>query len=163
MCDGTYALCIKAPCSKTEDANHDVQCECIIQTGWNMGPSTVSCQQRVENLTSTYSNNFNNGSATVSCPVAQDWAWCYGASCVRNANDPNELATCTCPVKHSLTVILTSADKCPQVDQICSHLWSGAWPQASKFANDYYFAWMTKNRYPSEKAASSCTSTSAQK
>ncbi|HEX7190184.1 MAG TPA: hypothetical protein VF381_01325 [Thermoanaerobaculia bacterium] len=156
MCNGTYALCIKAPCSKTEDANHDVQCECVIQTGWNMGPAAISCDQRAQSLTSTYSNNFNNGSATVSCPQPQDWAWCYGASCARNTKHPNELAVCTCPVKHTLTVILTSAEKCPQVDQICDHMWSGAWPDASKFANDYYFGWMIKNHHPSEKPAAAC-------
>jgi hypothetical protein len=159
MCNGPYALCIKAPCSKTQDANHNVQCECIIETGWNMGPSTVSCRQRVENLTSTYSNNFNDGSATVTCPTAQDWAWCFGASCTRNAKHPNEFATCTCPVKNSITVILTSASKCGDVDQICSHMWSGAWPAASKFANHYYQWWMTDKGYPTEKAANACSPT----
>jgi hypothetical protein len=162
MCDGTYALCIKAPCSKTENADH-VQCECIIQTGWNMGPDTISCAQRAKSLTSTYSNNFNKGSATVSCPAKQEWAWCYGASCARNSKHPNEFATCTCPVKDSLTVILTAADKCPDMDQICSHMWSGASPQASTFANDYYFGWMIKNHHVSEKPAASCDSTSAKK
>jgi len=163
MCDGTYALCIKAPCSKTQDANHDVQCECIVQTGWNMGPASISCAQRAKNLTSTYSNNFNKGSATVSCPTAQDWAWCFGASCKRNAKHPNEFATCTCPVKNSLTVILTSASKCGDATDICSKMWSGAWPQASKFANDYYFAWMLENHHTSEKPAASCDSTATKK
>jgi hypothetical protein len=164
MCNGTYALCIKAPCSKkTEDVNHNIQCECIIETGWNMGPASISCDQRSKSLTSTYSNNFNNGSATVSCPTAQKWAWCYGASCARNSKHPNEFATCTCPVKDSLTVILTSNTKCSKVDEICGHIWSGAWPQASTFANDYYYGWMLKNGHRSEKPSASCDSTSAKK
>lgn len=161
MCDGKYALCIKAPCTKTPDGNNNVQCECIVETGWNMGPASISCAQRAKSLTSTYSNNFNKDSATVSCPTAQNWAWCFGASCKPNSKHPNEFATCTCPVKNSLTVILTSESKCPEVDQICSNMWSGAWPQASKFANDYYFAWMITNHHPSEKRAASCDSTSA--
>jgi len=161
MCNGQYALCIKAPCSKTPDKGGNYPCECVIQNGWNMGPEKNSCDERSKRLISTYSNNFNDGSRTVSCPTAENWAWCFGASCERNSKHPNELATCRCPVKNSLTVILTSAEKCPQVDQICSHLWSGAWPAASKFANDYYYLWMTKNGHKSEKPADACSPTPA--
>ena len=158
MCNGTYALCIKAPCDKAKEKNDHAPCECVIQTGWNMGPN--SCDERSSKLTSTYSNNFNNGSRTVSCPNPKTaWAWCYGASCARDPKHPNELATCWCPIMTTPTVILTSAEKCPQHDQICSQLWSGALPPESKFANDYYYWWMTKNGYPSEKPSDSCSPT----
>ena len=162
MCNTTYALCIKAPCDKSKEANGHAPCECVLQTGWNMGPN--SCDDRAKNLTSTYSNNFNDGSRTVSCPNPKtSWAWCYGASCVKDSKHPNTLATCNCPILTTPTVILTSAEKCPQHDQICSHLWSGALPAESKFANDYYYWWMTKNGHPSEKPADSCTPTPAKK
>ena len=158
MCNGTYALCIKAPCSKTPDKAGNYPCECIIRTGWNMGPS--SCDERASKLTSTYSNDFNNGSRNVSCPKpTTTWAWCYGASCVKDPKHPNTLATCLCPVKDSPAVILTAQEKCPQADQICSQLWSGATSTASQFANDYYYWWMTKNGHPSEKPVDACSPT----
>jgi hypothetical protein len=35
-------------------------------------------------------------------------------------------------------------------------MWSAAYPQESKFANDYYYWWMTKNGHSAEKAAPAC-------
>jgi len=108
MCNGTYALCIKAPCENKPDAAGHVPCSCIIETGWNMGPN--SCDDRLKNLTSTYSNLFNLGSATVSCPTSPTptlWAWCYGATCEVDAHDPTR-AICRCPTSTKPTVVLVS-------------------------------------------------------
>jgi hypothetical protein len=153
MCNGTYALCIKAPCLKQRDANNLYPCECVMQTGWNMGPN--SCDDRKAHLTSTYSNNFNDGSRTVSCAAPTDWAWCYGASCTTDPKDSTK-AVCKCPMLTSAALILVTQDKCPEKSTICRMLWSAALPAESKFANDYYYWWMTKNGYPTEPPAKAC-------
>jgi hypothetical protein len=154
MCNGTYALCIKAPCLKERDANNLFPCECVLQTGWNMGPN--SCDERDQKLTSTYSNNFNDGSRTVSCAAPTDWAWCYGAMCAPDPKDPTKLAICKCPVITSDTVILMKQDRCPDKSSICRMLWSGALPTESKFANAYYAWWMTSHGYETEPPAKAC-------
>ena len=152
MCNGTYALCIKAPCEKKPGASN-VPCSCIIQTGWNMGPN--SCSDRQKNLTSTYSNLFNLGSATVSCPASTEWAWCYGATCQVDPRDPTR-AICNCPTSTKPTVILVAASSCSDSSKVCSILWSGAMPAESKFANEYYYWWMTTNGQQSNLPAQAC-------
>lgn len=156
MCNGQYALCIKAPCTKTQDANHDVKCACVIENGWNMGPAKISCDQRASSLVSTYSNLFNTGSSTISCPAPTDWAWCYGASCDPDPKDPTKkVAICKCPVLTSATVILTKTEKCGDTS-ICRQLWSGALKGESKFANEYYEWWMNHEGHPTNPAAPAC-------
>jgi hypothetical protein len=153
MCPGSYALCIKAPCAEKPDQNDLYPCQCIMQSGWNMGPN--SCEDRQKNLTSTYSNNFNLGSATVSWATPTAWAWCYGAKCEKDPNDPTK-AICKCPVKTTPTVILVSQERCPDKDKVCGMLWSGALPAESTFANNYYYWWMTKNGHESNLPAQAC-------
>lgn len=153
MCNGPYALCIKAQCQNTPDANGLVPCQCIIQNGWNMGQS--SCKERVENLQSTYSNNFNECSRTVTCPSAP-WAWCYGAMCARDANDPNNTAICQCPVITGVNVVLTSQRNCGDATGACSGLWSAATAQESAFANWFYYLAMARMKEPSEPPAKPC-------
>ena len=163
MCDTTYALCIKARCDKREQADNKtgketVRCECVIQTGWNMGPN--SCADRKLQLTSTYSNNFNRGSRVLSCPRPINWAWCYGASCERNGSkNGKDLAVCVCPVMTSPAMILVDKDKCGDSADVCSHMWSAAYPAESKFANDYYSWWMLKNEGSTNPPAKSCPDT----
>ena len=155
MCNGTYALCIKAPCEKKPDANNLYPCGCILQTGWNLGPN--SCEDRQKKLTSTYSNLFNAKSNVLSCPQPINWAWCYGASCEKDPKDPTgKTAICRCPVKNSQAVILVSSSKCGDGSTFCSQLWSAATPAESKFANDYYYWWMTKNGHKAEKPSTAC-------
>jgi hypothetical protein len=162
MCDSTYALCIKAPCDKRQQVDdktgkETVKCECVLQTGWNLGPN--SCAERKVRLTSTYSNNFNSGSRVLSCPQPVDWAWCYGASCEKNGSkDGKELAVCVCPVINSPAVILVDRNKCGDSADVCSHMWSAAYPAESKFANDYYFWWMHKNVGHTDAPALACPS-----
>lgn len=164
MCDTTYALCIKAPCEKTEQVDNktgkeSVRCECVVQTGWNMGPN--SCDERKARLTSTYSNNFNEGSRVLSCPQPVEWAWCYGASCEKNGEkkDGTDLAVCICPVIKSQAVILVDKDKCGSSPEVCSHMWSAAYPAESKFANDYYYWWVHKNVGHGDPPAKPCPDT----
>jgi hypothetical protein len=160
MCPGKYALCIKAPCLKQRDSENLYPCQCVIESGWNMGPNT--CEERAEHLTSTYSNLFNGGSSTLSCPAPTDWAWCYGASCTPDPKDPSKLAICKCPMLTSATVILTSTEKCGDTS-ICRHLWSGALPAESKFANEYYAWWMNQHSHPTNPAAPACPTTDYKK
>jgi hypothetical protein len=154
MCNSTYALCIKAPCEKKPDANNLYPCECVLETGWNLGPN--SCGDRQKSLTSTYSNLFNLGSASVSCPAATQWAWCYGATCEADPHDPTR-AICKCPTSTKATVILVADAMCSNPSKVCGMLWSGATPGESKFANDYYYWWMTKNSQPTNPPATACT------
>jgi len=155
MCDGTYALCIKAPCESKVSENNQVRCNCIMETGWSLGPN--SCQDRKNNLTSTYSNRFNVSSKTVSCPQPISWAWCYGASCEKDPKDPKgTTAICRCPVVTSQAVILVTESKCSDASTFCSEMWSAARPAESKFANDYFYWWMTKNGHKALPPAAAC-------
>lgn len=139
MCNtAAYALCIKAPCAKKTESDQFVQCECIMQSGWNLGPNT--CEERAKSLTSTYSNNFNAYSATVSCPKIQ-WAWCYGATCVPDPKDPSK-AICTCPVRNTPAVILVNRELCTDPQKVCGMLFSAAFPAESQFANNNFFTFM---------------------
>lgn len=161
MCNTTYALCIKAPCEKKQQVDDktgkmSVKCECVMETGWNMGPN--SCDDRKLSLTSTYSNKFNEGSRALSCPQPIDWAWCYGAKCEKNSKD-GKLATCTCPVITNRAVILVSKDKCGDSVHVCSQMWSAAYPAESKYANDYYFWWMHEHGHPANPPAKPCPDT----
>jgi len=152
MCNGPFALCIKAPCKKEPDSNNLYPCECVIEHGWNMGQS--SCQERVEQLTSTYSNLFNECSRTVTCP-SSPWAWCYGAKCDRKSPDAT-LATCHCPVLTGVNVVLTSKGNCDQKSDVCGHLWSAATEKESNFANWFYYLSMAKMQEPSNPPATAC-------
>jgi len=155
MCKGRYALCIKAPCEKTPDANKNVRCSCVIEDGWSLGPNT--CEERAKSLTSTYSNLFNGGSRTLTCPQPINWAWCYGASCKKDEHDPKgKLAVCECPVKISTAVILVNKDKCAEGGKICSEMWSAAYPAESTFANDYYAYWMHEHGFKTLPPAKAC-------
>jgi hypothetical protein len=71
FCNGTYALCIKAPCVPivTLDrlGNYYVDhaaCSCEVEKGWSMGPGQCADRERVVQgkqtfMISTYSNRFN--------------------------------------------------------------------------------------------------------
>lgn len=155
MCNGRYALCIKAPCEKTPNANNQVRCSCIIEDGWSMGPNT--CEERAKSLTSTYSNAFNGGSNTLTCPQPISWAWCYGAACEKDNRDPKQkMAVCNCPVITSTAVILVSSNKCADSSKVCSEMWSAAYPAESTFANDYYAYWMHEHGLKTFPPAKAC-------
>jgi hypothetical protein len=155
MCDGTYALCIKAQRETKVSGNNQVRCNCVMEKGWSMGPN--SCTDRKNNLTSTYSNRFNVKSSVLSCPQPVAWAWCYGASCERDPKDPmGKRAICRCPVMNSEAVILVSEKKCSDGSTFCSQMWSAASPVESKFANDYFYWWMTRNGHKAQPPAAEC-------
>jgi hypothetical protein len=154
MCNtAAYALCIKAPCEKKSPDDKDVVCECIMQSGWNLGPG--SCEERAKTLTSTYSNNFNPYSATISCPSGTKWALCYGAKCVRHPNDPSK-AICKCPVLDKPMVVLISRDKCGDPSNVCGVLWSAATPEENQFANEHFYTWMTEHGMSANPPAPAC-------
>jgi hypothetical protein len=154
MCSGPYALCIKALCNETPDADGNVTCQCSMQNGWNMGPN--SCDDRKANLTSTYSNAFNGGRSLVSCPAKTQWAWCYGAKCTRN---PNPLiAVCKCPVENiKPALVLVDSDQCSDPDKICARTYSAATPAESTFANDYYYWWITAHGLETDPPSQPCS------
>jgi hypothetical protein len=155
MCNtAAYALCIKAICAKKSETDQTVQCECLMQSGWNLGPNT--CEERAKSLTSTYSNNFNAYSATVSCPSkTQQWAWCYGATCTPDPNDPSK-AICTCPVLTSPAVILVNRELCTDPQKVCGMLWSAAFPAESQFANANFFSFMKDHGIIANPPAPAC-------
>ena len=152
MCNGKYALCIKAECETKVSENNQVRCRCIIENGWSLGPN--SCMDRTNNLTSTYSNRFNGNSSILSCPSAISWAWCYGASCEPDPKDKTgKKAICRCPVVNSEAVILVENKNCGDASRCSSsEMWSAASPQESEFANHYFYWWMTnENPQPPPK------------
>jgi hypothetical protein len=154
FCDGTYALCIKAPCSPIPTLNRignyyvdSALCECDVVDGWSMGPG--SCPDRAPItqhgrtfLISTYSNLYNDEESTLACDSPDTlWAWCYGAPCVVDEKDPSK-ATCTCPVESGPA--RTLGGDCKQSS--CDGIWSAATPAGDVFANQHYYEWMQKNQ-----------------
>ena len=167
FCDGTYALCIKAPCTPIASANgafDSALCSCDVVKGWSMGPASCTARAPVQHgrytfLMSTYSNLFNATNKTLSCSSAEtEWAWCYGAPCVVDPSDPKK-ASCTCPVKQSAANTL--GGDCRQ--GACDGLWSAATPQADVGAAAIFAAYMKKNNptVPSLPPAEACPTTSA--
>ena len=153
FCDGTYALCIKAPCSAipTLDrlGNYYVEhalCECNVVDGWSMGPGSCPDRAPMEQngrtyLISTYSNLYNAEENTLTCPDDTTWAWCYGAPCVIDEADPSK-ATCTCPVETSAASTLGGDCKAGA----CEGIWSAATVPGDVFANKHYYEWMQRHQ-----------------
>lgn len=154
FCDGTYALCIKAPCEPipTLDRliNYEVEhalCSCDVVSGWSMGPGACADRAPVTQggrtyLISTYSNLYNDEEKTLSCDSRETvWAWCYGAPCVVDENDSSK-AVCTCPVETGPAGTLGGG--CRQA--ACEGIWSAATPAGDLFANENYYQWMQKNQ-----------------
>ena len=155
FCEGTYALCIKAACSgiPTMDrlGNYVIDralCACDVVQGVSMGPGACEdrapvTQQGRTYLISTYSNRYNDTNRTLTCSNPQTtWAWCYGAPCVVDANDPNK-ATCTCPVMQS--PMSTLGGNCRQ--DACDGIWSAAVIPGDKFANEHFYR-TVQRQYP---------------
>jgi hypothetical protein len=157
FCEGTYALCIKAPCTPVPTldrlgnyyVDHAV-CSCVVEKGISMGPG--ECKDRgpvTQNgrtfMISTYSNRFNerNGSlnTTLFCKSTL-WAWCYGAPCVVDDRDQN-LAHCTCPLETS--AMQTLGGDCNHDN--CKYIWSAAVPAGDDFANKHFYDYV-KAHYP---------------
>jgi hypothetical protein len=168
FCDGTYALCIKAPCAPIASSDgHEIDsalCSCEVVKGWSMGPASCAARTPVKQgnytyLMSTYSNLFNAGNKTLTCSSSSTlWAWCYGAPCVVDSKDPTK-ASCNCPVKQSAASTL--GGDCQQ--NACGGLWSAATPQADAGANAIFAAYMKKNNptVPSLPPAEACPATQA--
>ncbi|HEX2164062.1 MAG TPA: hypothetical protein VHM02_08950 [Thermoanaerobaculia bacterium] len=153
FCEGTYALCIKAPCSAipTLDriGNYYVEhalCECDVVRGWSMGPGSCPDRAPMEQhgrtyLISTYSNLYNAEEKTLTCGEGTTWAWCYGAPCVVDEKDPSK-ATCTCPVETGPGSTLGGDCR----TDACGGIWSAATPAGDAFANRHYYDWMQRNQ-----------------
>ena len=171
FCDGTYALCIKAPCSAIPVLDrlgnyvvNSALCSCDVVQGWSMGPGACVDHGPVKQggrtyLISTYSNADNASEKTLSCSNTT-WAWCYGAPCVVDEKDPKK-AVCTCPVKEGPAKTL--GGNCQQ--GACDRIWSAATPAGDAFANVHYYEWMKKNQ-PSVQVngpAAACTASSGSK
>lgn len=163
FCDGPYALCIKAPCSKeivVSGGKQTVECSCTVQHGWSMGPAAcvkrmpVTGTNGVTKLMSTYSNFYNGPNQNMTCKgSSQQWANCYGAPCVTDPSDPTR-ATCTCPVRTG--DMITLGGGCDK--NRCGEMWSAARPNENEFANNNFYAYMTKNYpyYPVNPPAKVC-------
>lgn len=166
FCKETYALCITAQCQEVESPDGErrmAECVCDVientdkNPAWSMGPS--SCEDRLPRevdgrtvLVSTYSNLYNNDTNQVATCDRIDWAWCYGAECAVDENDPSK-AVCNCPITTSKTNILGPCDQ-----DLCENgLWSAAWPQADCFANCRFYNQMTKRGRETNPPATACT------
>lgn len=165
FCEGTYALCIKAPCTPIPTlprlANYTTDhalCSCNVVRGWSMGPG--ACEDRAPvtqggrtYLISTYSNRYNKEDKTLSCGRGTVWAWCYGAPCVVDEKDPTK-AVCTCPVMTGRAQTL-GGDCQPDA---CEVIWSAATPAGILFANNHFYNTMRKDHpdVPVHKPAKSC-------
>ncbi|HSL83330.1 MAG TPA: hypothetical protein VLF66_11185 [Thermoanaerobaculia bacterium] len=171
FCRGTYALCITAQCAAipTLDrlgnyyVNHAL-CECDViedseeSPAWSMGPG--SCEDHgpvTQNgrtfLISTYSNLYNDSNQVVQCGADTLWAWCYGAPCVVDEEDPTK-AICNCPLLQEPANLLVS--DCSQTDY-CGQIWSAAVPPGDCFANCRYYQWAQENDVQSGPVAELCT------
>ncbi len=164
FCEGTYALCIKAPCVPiaTLDrlGNYTVDhaaCSCEVEKGWSMGPGQCADRGPVRQgkqtfMISTYSNLFNSTNKTLSCTdTSTVWAWCYGAPCVVDERNPSK-ATCNCPLQTS--AMATLGGNC-QTDN-CKNIYSAATPTGDTFASVNFAAFMQKNNYPHNPPAAAC-------
>ena len=151
FCEGTYALCIKAPCAPVLNVDGSVTkavCSCVVEQGISMGPA--SCAARIPrkhgsttHMISTYSNKFNNEEQNLTCKnTGQQWANCYGAACISDSKDPTR-AHCTCPVRTSDMVTL--GGKCNQSS--CNEMWSAARPAENAYANNHFYT-TVKNKFP---------------
>ena len=152
FCEGTYALCIKAPCSAVPTldrlGNYYVDhalCQCEVVQGWSMGPGSCPDRAPMEQggrtyLISTYSNRYNAEEKTLACDGEDTtWAWCYGAPCVVDPADPSK-AACTCPVEQGPG--RTLGGDCQQ--SACEGIWSAATPAGDVFANRHFYDTMKK-------------------
>lgn len=132
ICEGSYALCSSAACSKDESDPTKVSCICEgpLQ-GLNVGDST--CQQRAAQLTSTFSLWDLTATATkpakssLGCTGANagEWAFCLDAPCTVT----DGVVSCTCSLS-TASDYYTFTDSCPtdaaaQTAQ-CGKLWSAA-------------------------------------
>jgi hypothetical protein len=68
------------------------------------------------------------------------WAWCYGAPCVVDPNDPHK-ASCNCPLKQS--AMSTLGGNCTTAN--CSSIWSAATQPGDKYANEHFHRHMQRN------------------
>jgi hypothetical protein len=153
LCQETYALCITAQCEEVEtESGRMAECVCDVientsdSPAWSIGPGSCGERAPVEKdgrtiLISTYSNLYNTGDNQVAeCEEAIDWAWCYGAPCAVDPEDPTK-AICNCPMDTSPTNILGPCDQ-----DLCSNgLWSAATPADDCFANCHYYEAMQEH------------------
>lgn len=165
FCEGTYALCIKAPCQLIPvhgEANavttDRASCACDVVQGWSMGPAPCGDREKTvagrTYLMSTYSNRYNREHKTLFCE-SQDtmWAWCYGAPCLVDEQNP-KLAHCNCPVRQSPAMTLGGDCKTER----CKFVWSAATPEDDAIANQNFYKYMTENHpdWPAQPPAVSC-------
>ncbi len=144
LCNGTYALCISAPCTPIPVYNQQTGkievttalCECEVVNGPSLG--NLSCANRQPQgpggryIVSTYSFAQLRTKPLMSCPSGTPWTFCYDQPCVIDAKQPGH-ATCTCPVKTSGAYV-TEGGGCDTA-QCAATIWSAATPQADAGAS----------------------------
>lgn len=144
MCEGTYALCDAAPCtpipeqgalpgSKPAAKPKHALCECVVETGKNLGPGPCANRQPItgsnggEYILSTYS--FALPDKYLECPAGGARTVCFGYPCLVDKADPKH-AHCTCPIKYDSKAFWTQGGSCDKA--ACTNgLWQGGTP------NDY--------------------------
>jgi len=154
MCNGTYALCDRAPCTPvpmiqlTGEVTASVSlCTCSVLGGWSLG--AASCSQRSAYdgggrtyIFSSYSNAFNDQDDTLVCTANNaEWTWCLGAPCVVDAQDPT-VAYCTCPITTGAPWV-TLGGQCEQ-KECSSSLWSAAPYDTAAQTGEYVYSFMKR-------------------
>jgi hypothetical protein len=159
FCQGTYALCIRALCTPDPSGGDTVECACVVQQGWSMGPGNCASRQPVTKdgvttMVSSYSNAFNNVDKTLTCANKDTkWANCYGAPCTVDSHDP-KAAACKCPTQTGQ--MSTLGGSCDHDN--CSKIWSAATPPAQHIVSRYFYRYMKKHHptYPTNPQAEAC-------
>jgi hypothetical protein len=159
FCQGTYALCIRALCTPDPSGGSTVECACVVEQGWSMGPGNCASRQPVTkdgatNIVSSYSNAFNNADKTLTCANKDTkWANCYGAPCVVDSHDP-KAAACKCPTQ--IGQMSTLGGSCDHDN--CSKIWSAAAPAAQHIVSRYFYRYMKQHHpnVPTNPQAEAC-------
>lgn len=169
FCEGTYALCIKAPCVPIPTMDRlgtftidKAACSCTVESGWSMGPGQCADRAPVTQngstfMISTYSNKFNarNGSlrTTLACNTSTPWAWCYGAPCVSTRTARPTPRPARAPLQTG--PMQTLGGNCTADN--CKFIWSAATPGGDNGANQIFASYMQRNGYPHNPPAEMCT------
>jgi hypothetical protein len=159
FCQGTYALCIRALCTPDPSGGSTVQCGCVVEQGWSMGPGNCASRQPVTKdgvttMISAYSNAFENADKTLTCANKDTkWANCYGAQCTVDSHDPKAVV-CKCPVQTG--AMSTLGGSCDHDN--CSKIWSAAGPAAYRVVGNYFYHYMKRHHpnYPTNPPAEAC-------
>jgi hypothetical protein len=98
VCEGTFALCTTAQCTKGQPGDKDVQCTCTVNTGYSAGEQQCQAPIQTDQGTKIFSRFFPITSyqkCTNAPNASSPWAWCLDRACFIDKNNP-AIAQCVC-------------------------------------------------------------------